>query len=302
MADNKYCYPDTEILINKLNIKNKENLFQAEKKLTFIRIQELQQHPIAGNFDFPHLRKIHKYIFQDIYNWAGEIRTVEIGKGNLFCTTSCIQSYGESVFNKYYSQCEQYKNNRAEFIKVLAENYADLNALHPFREGNGRAQREFARLVCLSCDYRFDLSCTTHKKMLQASQLSFDMADCSLLCDIFKEAVIPLSDYIESSTHLKILTSDDLKIGASDEQYYDYYASSEIDDIEKYNSFYKEKIQNNYQKTVSPNAPSTEKQPSKSTERKSTIADRIAQKKALISQKKSEKRSRERHKPNEHDL
>lgn len=149
MADNKYCYPDTEVLINNLNIKDKEILFQAEKKLTFIRIQELQQQPIIGKFDFLHLKKIHKYIFQDIYKWAGERRTVEIGKGNLFCTTSCIQSYGESVFNKYYSQCEQHKNDREKFIKVLAENYADLNALHPFREGNGRTQREFARLISL---------------------------------------------------------------------------------------------------------------------------------------------------------
>lgn len=252
MADNKYCYPDSEVLINKLNIKDKEILFQAEKKLTFIRLQELQQQPIIGKFDFLHLKKIHKYIFQDIYQWAGEIRTVEIGKGNLFCTTPCIQNYGESVFNKYYAQCEQHKNDRENFIKVLAENYADLNALHPFREGNGRTQREFARLICLSCDYVFDLSSTTHEKMLKASQLSFDKADCSLLCDIFKEAVIPISDYIEKGTHLKILTSDDLKIGVDDLQYYDYYASSEISNIEKYNSFYQEKTQDNFQKANQP--------------------------------------------------
>lgn len=252
MADNKYCYPDTDILINKLNIKDKKSLFLVEKELTSIRLQELQQQPIIGQFDFAHLKKIHKYIFQDIYKWAGEIRTVEIGKGNLFCTTPCIQSYGESVFNKYYSQCEQHKNDIDNFTKVLAENYADLNALHPFREGNGRTQREFARLVCLSCDYVFDLSCTTHEKMLQASQLSFDKADCSLLCDIFRKAVIPISDYIENGTHLKILTSNDLKIGVYDTQYYDYYTSNDIDNIEKYNSFYNEKAQNNFQKAVQP--------------------------------------------------
>lgn len=63
MADNKYCYPGSEVLINKLNIKDKETLFHAEKKLTFIRLQELQQQPIIRKFDFQHLKKIHKYIF-----------------------------------------------------------------------------------------------------------------------------------------------------------------------------------------------------------------------------------------------
>lgn len=165
MADHKYCYPNTNILINKLNIKTQEELFQAEKELTFIRLQELQENPIIGKFDFKHLLKIHHYIFQDLYEWAGKIRTVEIGKGNLFCTTPYIQSYGETVFAKYYKQCKENKSNKNHFVKVLAENYADLNALHPFREGNGRTQREFTRLLCLECGYVFDLSCTTHEEM-----------------------------------------------------------------------------------------------------------------------------------------
>ena len=93
MPDNRYCYKDSDVLINKLNIKNKKELFYAEKELTFIRLQELQDHPIKGSFDFEHLKRIHRYIFQDIYEWAGKVRTVEIGKGNLFCTTACIDSY-----------------------------------------------------------------------------------------------------------------------------------------------------------------------------------------------------------------
>ena len=97
------------------------------------------------------MKKIHKYIFQDLYTWAGKERTVEIGKGNLFCTTMYIQEYAESIFKKYYALCYAAKDNFDEFIKVFADNYGDLNALHPFREGNGRAQREFARIVCLAC-------------------------------------------------------------------------------------------------------------------------------------------------------
>ena len=242
MADNVYCYPNTNILVNKLNIRDKNDLFEAEKKLTFIRLQELQSEPIKGKFDFEHLLKIHWYIFQDIYEWAGKVRTVEIGKGNLFCTTRCIQSYAESVFNKYYKQCNLNKDDRNKFVKVLADNYADLNALHPFREGNGRSQREFARLVCLECGYIFDLSNTTHEEMLVASRLSFDKGDSAKLTEIFEKAVIPIELYEgENDDFLRILTSDDLSIGSIN--YYDYYSYDENEEqIEYYNNVYNEKI------------------------------------------------------------
>jgi cell filamentation protein len=67
MPDSKYCYPNSDVLINKLNIQNGEDLFNAEKELTLLRLQELQDNPIDGNFDFEHLKNIHHYIFQDIY-------------------------------------------------------------------------------------------------------------------------------------------------------------------------------------------------------------------------------------------
>ena len=109
MSDSKYCYPNSNILKNKLNIQDEQTLFEAEKKLTLIRLQELQISPVDGNFDYKHLRDIHHYIFQDIYGWAGELRTVEIGKGNLFCTTEFLVSYGESVLDNYYKSCYKKK-------------------------------------------------------------------------------------------------------------------------------------------------------------------------------------------------
>ena len=118
MPDKKYCYPDSEVLKNKLNIRDKDELFEAEKKLTFARLQKLQSEPIKGKFDFAHLKAIHKYIFQDLYDWAGEERTVDIGKGNLFCTVPYIQEYAKSVFNKYHSQCYANRDNFEDYIRV----------------------------------------------------------------------------------------------------------------------------------------------------------------------------------------
>ena len=241
MPDNKYCYPDSEVLKNKLNITDKNELFEAEKELTAIRLKELQDKTIKGKFDFKHLKAIHKYIFQDIYDWAGKERTVEIGKGNLFCTTSCIQSYAESVFNKYYSQCYNAKGNFEDFIRVFADNYGDLNALHPFREGNGRSQREFARLICLECGYDFNLSIATHSQMLEASKLSFDKGDSSGFVEIFSKAVTRLDETINrDSDILSILTSDDLTIGSSTG--YDYYGYNEHEKADIYDSIYQAKI------------------------------------------------------------
>jgi len=62
MGDSKYCYPETDILINKLDIRKHRKLFEAEKKLTFIRLQELQSEPIRGNFDFAHLLAIQRKV------------------------------------------------------------------------------------------------------------------------------------------------------------------------------------------------------------------------------------------------
>ncbi len=241
MPDSEYCYPNSDVLKNKLNIKDRNELFEAEKELTAIRLRELQRNPIKGNFDFRHLKAIHKYIFQDIYDWAGKERTVEIGKGNLFCTTPCIQSYAQSIFNKYFSQCYAAKNSYKDFIRVFADNYGDLNALHPFREGNGRTQREFARLICLKCGYDFNLSVATHSEMLEASKLSFDKADSSGLIEIFSKAVTSLDNVQNQDLNiLNILTSDDLTINP--EADYDYYGYNEHEKAEVYDSIYQAKI------------------------------------------------------------
>lgn len=208
MSDRIYCYPETDILKNIPGIRNKEKLLKTEIELTTYRMFELQQNPIKGKFDFDHLKKIHKHIFQDLYNWAGEPRTVNIGKGNMFCMVQYIDSYADSVFSKFAKDCIAAKSDHTSFVKALAEHYSDMNALHPFREGNGRNQREFARELCLYCGYSFDLSDTNHKEMLYASKLSFDMGDTSSLEAIFMKAVKPINNQQQLKKQLdkKIVT------------------------------------------------------------------------------------------------
>ena len=194
MSDTKYCYPNSNVLRNKKNLTDGHDLMEAETQYTAVRLLALQDMPIMGSFDFDHLKQIHGYLFQDLYEWAGEPRTVNIGKGNLFCLVQYIDSYADTVFGRFAKDCIAAKPDPERFVRTLAGHYADMNALHPFREGNGRAQREFARQLCLHCGYAFDLTQTSHVEMLRASRLSFDTGDNSALASIFKRVVRPIQN------------------------------------------------------------------------------------------------------------
>lgn len=190
--DNTYCYPNTSILKNKLDIHDNAILLQAETRLAAIRLYQLQEKPIRGNFDYNHLCSIHRHIFQDLYDWAGNPRTVNIAKANLFCLVQFMPDYAQSIFPAYYNSCMRVKDSLEEFIHVFTNHYADLNALHPFREGNGRSQREFARELCLQCGYAFDLRHTNHMEMLSASIESLDKGSNTDLETIFRKCITPL--------------------------------------------------------------------------------------------------------------
>lgn len=190
--DNVYCYPGTSTLRNKLGIHDKERLLTAEIKLIAIRLYQLQEQPIQGKFDFSHLCRIHKHIFRDLYDWAGKIRTVDIAKGNLFCRSQFISSYADTIFPDYYDDCQKVRHDKNKFVNTLTKYYADINALHPFREGNGRTQREFARVLCLECGYALDLRHTDHQEMLAGSIASFDKGNNAGLEAAFRKCIRPL--------------------------------------------------------------------------------------------------------------
>ena len=193
MADKIYCYPDTNILKNKLNIHDENKLLEAEIRLVSIRLYQLQVQPVSGNFDLDHLCSIHYHVFQDVYDWAGKPRTVDIAKGNsLFCPAWNIQGYAGDIFPRFYKNCMSAKEKQEQFVRIFSAYYADLNALHPFREGNGRSQREFCRELCLQCGYLFDITHTRRDEMLLASIDSLEKGDNTGLEAIFRKCIIPL--------------------------------------------------------------------------------------------------------------
>jgi cell filamentation protein len=173
--DRKYCYPNSNILINKLNLMDNAKLHVAERNSSTIRLSELSKKPIKGNFDMQHLQKIHKAIFQDIYDWAGKVRTVDISKSNLFCMVQHVSSMAEDIFHKLGSENYLLGYSKEKCVSRLSYYLGEINAMHPFREGNGRSQREFIRCLVAVSGHQLDYKNITEKMMLEASIDSFDL-------------------------------------------------------------------------------------------------------------------------------
>ncbi len=173
MGDLLYCYPDSDVLKNKLGIINQEKLHEVERKLTAIRINDLIRKPLRGRFDLEHLRGIHFYIFQDLYTWAGELRKIDIAKGNMFCRAMFLENQADIVFSAIRNDGYLEGLPYIQFVKRLAYHFSEINALHPFREGNGRSQREFIRELALYNHYAIDFYNAAEKEMLDASVDAF---------------------------------------------------------------------------------------------------------------------------------
>lgn len=188
MADNIYCYPNSNILVNKLGIHDLDLLNQAERLLSSRRLLQLQDHPISGSYDYQHLKNIHAYIFQDIYDWAGKERTVDIAKGNMFCNARFLPEQANQIFAQLHSEDLLKNLPYHEFIKRLSFFFGEINALHPFREGNGRTQREFFRILSLNAGYSVDYTKITNEEMLTASIDSF-MCQYHTLEVLFNKAI-----------------------------------------------------------------------------------------------------------------
>ena len=165
-----YCYPGTNILINKLNIKNDEQLSIAERKITRLKLTELFTLPIANTFDFSLLCNIHQSIFIDIYDWAGKIRTGEfLSKGvSLFCRGSLIKYNADIIFKNLAGENYLCNLDKKSLISRMAYYMGEINALHPFREGNGRTLREYFRQLTYNAGYTLDFSRTDKDKLLIA--------------------------------------------------------------------------------------------------------------------------------------
>lgn len=135
-----------------------------------------------------HLKDIHRYIFEDVYEWAGEIRWVNIAKGNMFCNYEYVEAQADILFEKLKKESYLINKTSKQISIQLAYYLSEINVLHPFREGNGRVQRLFIEYLSDGAGYSVDFSNVTSKEMIEASAEAF-VCEYRLMNKLFKKIV-----------------------------------------------------------------------------------------------------------------
>ena len=167
-----YCYPDSTVLKDLRDLRSAEELQRFETAMTSQRADELLP---AGQLDVDHYYAIHQHLFQDVYEWAGHRRTVRIEKGtSVFCYPENIDGQMDILFSDIQARRFLGGLSREAFASSLAAFLATLNAIHPFREGNGRTQLIFASLIAHEAEHPFNLDQLREAEFLEAMINSFD--------------------------------------------------------------------------------------------------------------------------------
>jgi cell filamentation protein len=188
--DFSYTDPETNLLRNLQNITDADVLIFVESSAVTKRLQELYEVPFIVKGVFT-LFDIHQHLFQDIYVWAGKKRTVEISKdGKQFFPTSFFDNafkYIDQLVLEYKSIPQENKRTIADKLAEILDN---INYLHPFREGNGRVQREFLRLLALEKGYDLNLNPPDNKSVYDRYMKGTIDSEVKILADLIDELLI----------------------------------------------------------------------------------------------------------------
>jgi cell filamentation protein len=176
-----YVYPETNVLRNLRDIRDAEQLSKFEAITTSRRTIELEHEPIQGRFDRWHIQAIHHHIFQDVYEWAGDFRTVNISKsGDPFAFPQHIVSSLDKICGELTRELPFASGDPERFASRGAYYLGEINAIHPFREGNGRTQREFIREIALHNTLMIDWRQVSREEMIEASRRSLRIDNAGL--------------------------------------------------------------------------------------------------------------------------
>jgi cell filamentation protein len=154
MPGDPYTDPATGVLRNKLGLGTAADLEAAEREITHAALILLRETQVRPTYDLLHLCAVHRRIFADIYEWAGLIRTVAISKGSLFCLPQYIEPSAAEIFRQLSDENFLQSLERDAFLDRLTYYLGEVNAVHPFREGNGRTQRAFFEQLADDAGFR----------------------------------------------------------------------------------------------------------------------------------------------------
>jgi cell filamentation protein len=184
IEDIRYCYPHSTVLKNRANHREQEALDDFELVMVTQRFDE----PLPkGRFTVRHYLSFHRHLFQDVYDWAGRIRTVRLAKDqSQFCYPEHIQQALKALFLKLPNVRQLREMQINEFAVRIAQFLAELNAIHAFREGNGRTQLAFIAALVNAGGRQLNLNALNADRFLDAMIKSFFGKDTDLVVEIRK--------------------------------------------------------------------------------------------------------------------
>lgn len=186
--NNKYSNK-TGVLHNLANIEDEKILLAYESLKVSKRVEELIENPIKIN-DSNSLLIIHHHLFQDVYEWAGKVRTVNISKdGKPFFEGERFHIAFQYVDNLILEFKTIENTNKKELAKKIAEILDNVNFLHPFREGNGRTQREFLRLLALDKGIKLNLNPPDDKSIYEQYMHGTINSDVAALTELIVKQI-----------------------------------------------------------------------------------------------------------------
>jgi cell filamentation protein len=175
MAEDPYVYPGTAALRNNLEIRDPQELSQAEADIVGLSLRALTDEPLPGNYDLTHWQAFHRRIFGRLYPWAGELRTVQIAKPNAFyARPEHIAGYAQGIFAELAREDHLKGLDRDAFLERLTHYHAEMYAVHPFREGNTRSLRAFLGQLAGEAGHRIAWEHLDHKRSLAANVRSLN--------------------------------------------------------------------------------------------------------------------------------
>jgi cell filamentation protein len=198
-----YTYPRTDTVKNIFGITSYEDLERIEAAIVKARHAELiAGHGPQNQFDARHIKSLHQHLFQDIYEWAGHTRDerVSLSDGTVACEPNLRKAGGQpfvigptipaaldNIGEKLRAANYLRGLSRQEFAERAADIMADLNTIHPFREGNGRTQRVFVELLARAANYHLDFTVISKERMILASIAAHEQRDTSAMRRMFDE-------------------------------------------------------------------------------------------------------------------
>ena len=188
-----YCYAGTNVLRNRMNIRNNELLKNFESDFYSVRQAELIKSPIQGRFSASHLCKIHQYLFGDIYPFAGHFRREDILKGKTrFLSYTEVPEKTKRTLKLLWDENLLQNLQYERYIERAAYYMAELNYIHPFREGNGRSIREFMRCLFLYAGYQVNWNNVSREYLLSIMEQS--IYDYKYLMELLRKCLSTQAD------------------------------------------------------------------------------------------------------------